>query len=338
MDETPKPEEKKDEKLEFLKREEVRTMAKDISHLREAEAQKEREKIAAISPPAKPVPPVRRKVPEFKEEVPLEKRPFGTIIPRPPKRPASSRKILVRSLILVVIILIIGVSVWFLFFQKEQPSEIVIPPEEEMEEEAEEEVEEPITEEEEIIIPPALILVNSTSTLEIAFLEEFKIALPQLLSNIFEPDSFTRVLIENKKENKVLGLKEFFEVFGIETPEGLLDKFGDDFTLFIYSSQDTNRLGFVTEVLDKEGLADLLVSWENTMESDTENLFTVLGKEGLASISYFRTASYQGRVFRYISFPPDNFGICWAIIDDYFLFTSSGESMIKLMNLLTEGE
>jgi len=334
MDETPKPEEKKDEKLEFLKREEVRTMAKDVSQLREAEAQREREKIAAISPPAKPVPPVRREVPEFKEEIPAEKRPFGTIIPRPPKRPAPSRKILVRSLILVVIVLIIGASVWFFIFKKEEVPEIVIPPEEEMEEE--EEVEEPIIEEEEIIIPPALILVNSTSTLEISLPEEVGTALSQLLGNTFEPDGFTRVLIEDKKENKVLGLKELFAVFDIQTSEGLLDKFGNDFTLFIYSSQDTNRLGFVTEVLDKEGLADLLVSWENTMESDTENLFTALGKEGPASISYFRTAFYQGRVFRYISFPPNNFGICWAILNDYFLFTSSGESMIKLMNLLTE--
>ena len=37
-----------EEKKEFLKREEIRTMAKDLSRLREAEAQKEREKIASL--------------------------------------------------------------------------------------------------------------------------------------------------------------------------------------------------------------------------------------------------------------------------------------------------
>ena len=308
-------------------------MAKDISQLREAEAQREREKIAAISPGSERPAPVVKETPEVKEETPSGKRPFGTIIPKPPKRPSSSSKILVRSLILTLVFLIIGASVWFLFFKKEQPLEIVMPPEEEIEEEVEEE-EEPIVEEEEIFIPPALIPVNNTSVLEMYSPEESGMALHQLLGNAFESDSFTRVLIEDKNENKVLGLKELFEIFRIQTPEGLLDKLGNDSTLFIYSSQDSNRLGFVTEVLDKEGLADLLVSWERTMESDTENLFTVLGKEGPASVSYFKTASYQDRVFRYISFPPDNFGICWAVIDDYFLFTSSGESIIKLINLL----
>ncbi|MDI6591553.1 MAG: hypothetical protein QME61_01240 [Patescibacteria group bacterium] len=37
-----------EEKKEFLKREEIKTMAKDIARLREAEAQKERERIAAL--------------------------------------------------------------------------------------------------------------------------------------------------------------------------------------------------------------------------------------------------------------------------------------------------
>jgi hypothetical protein len=42
------PERIGEEKLEFLKREEIRTMEKDIRRLREAEAEKEKERVIAL--------------------------------------------------------------------------------------------------------------------------------------------------------------------------------------------------------------------------------------------------------------------------------------------------
>jgi len=47
------PQEPKEEKLEFLKREEIRTMAKDIAGVRERQAEKERERIANLQREAK---------------------------------------------------------------------------------------------------------------------------------------------------------------------------------------------------------------------------------------------------------------------------------------------
>jgi len=324
---------KPEERLEFLKREEIVTMQKDVARLRETEAQKERERIAAITPGEKI--PEASKLPAGrveKEEEGIEKGKVESLIPKFPKKPSPFQKVLIRIIAVSVLFLFVGFFYWFFGIRKtENPPEEEITPGEEITPTGEE-----VTEGQEIVIPLSLISVNATETLEISSPIEASTSLPDILGKKFDVDSFVRILIENKTENKILGLKEFFELFQVKTPEGFLDKLNDDFTLFIYSSIGANRLGFAAEIKDKAGLVNALNSWEPTMEKDTEALFTVLGKQGMAPVSYFRTASYKGTSFRYISFPPANFGICYSMLDDYFLWTTSGESMTKVLNKLTQ--
>ncbi|MDP2736099.1 MAG: hypothetical protein Q8P12_07950 [bacterium] len=70
------PQEPKEEKLEFLKREEVRTMAKDIARVRERESRLQQERIAGLKPgetkPAQPKPQVAlsQREPATKEGTP----------------------------------------------------------------------------------------------------------------------------------------------------------------------------------------------------------------------------------------------------------------------------
>lgn len=312
------------EKKEFLKREEIITLKKDIIKLRELEAQEEREKIASL----KPVEEIRKR--DGKEELKSEKEIPVTLIPKIlPKRPSSFQKILVRvGMLLTVFLIIGGFFYWFLVIRKvEGPKEETTPPgEETIIPAATTTVEVP-----EIIIPPSLIAVDATETIEILSLAEATASLGDVLTKNLGENAFTRVLIKNTEQNKILGLKDFFEVFEITVPQDFLDKLNDDFTLFLYSSKNINRLGFAAEIKEIEGFAALTKNWETTMEKDTEKLFAVLGKTGPAAYPYFKTANYKGRAFRYVSFPPTNFGICWSTINNYFFLTSSGESMIKLI-------
>jgi len=174
--------------------------------------------------------------------------------------------------------------------------------------------------------------------LEIVNQEETPLALSTFLKSKVEPQGFTRVLIEDKTENKILGLKDFFEAFEMHSPEGLLDKFNDDFTLFVYSTEDTNRLGFVAKVEQTEELLNLLKTWEGTMEKDTEKLFASLAEEEPAISSVFKTAFHQGVGFRFLTISRTDFGICYAWFDDYFIFTSSFESMQKAIEKTKSGE
>jgi len=105
------PEEKK-EKLEYLKREEVKTMIKDVSGLREKEAQKERERVAGFSP--KREKPTEKKEPttDIKEE---ESESFA--VSKLPRKSWLTKKILIRVVIFLVFLSFWGVLVWFFFFR-----------------------------------------------------------------------------------------------------------------------------------------------------------------------------------------------------------------------------
>jgi hypothetical protein len=249
-----------------------------------------------------------------------------TLIPKVlPKRPSLFEKVFIR---VIIIVLIISIFVnlflfWYWHLRVKPAPEVLTPP--------------PTTEEVQpspLVPPPALIEVSATETLEISNVEELLTSISQLLEKDFETANFIRILIKNTKENKFLGLEEFFTALKVKTPKGFLEKLNDDFTLFIYSSEGTNRLGFLTEIEEKEGLADLLNSWELTIEKDMEDFLVVLTKEKTFPISEFKSANYQGVAFCYLSFDLFNFGICYSTLDDFFIWTSSGETMMKVINQL----
>ena len=331
-----------EEKLEFLKREEIRTMQKDIIRLREGEAQTERERITELKPqePRKEIPVRLPAKQEKRESGPIEKGMPVTLIPRElPKKLSPLQKIIVRAGVVLILLLFAGFFYWLI---AQKPSEApgeeeTTLPEETAEEPGEQPGEQP-EEQPEIKVPLSLISTEATRTLEIINLGETPLILSGLLKGKVEPQGFTRVLIENKNENKILGLKDFFAAFETQSPEGLLDKLDDDFTLFVYSTQAANRLGFVSKVEQTEGLLNLLKTWEGSMEGDTENLFASLGKETPAVSSAFKTAFHQGVGFRFLTISREDFGICYAWFDDYFVFTSSFESMQKAIEKIKSGE
>jgi beta-N-acetylhexosaminidase len=315
--------ENKGKKLEFLKREEIRTMQKDIARLRESEARKERERIAELKIeerkkfleelPTKEKPSPEIPKPEIKKKAEV------TLIPKLPKRPSPLTKVLVRIAIIVILFLILGFFYWFFGARKaEVPLEEVIPPREEIKEGKIEEIPE-------VFIPPPLIAVATTTVLEISSLEELPSLFSQLLARSFDSKGIIRVLIKDIQKNRILDLKDFFQAFEIKTPENLYPKLDLDFTLFIYPQEEGNRLGFLAKT--KEDISKSLIAWESTMEKDTENLFAALGKEKPPLSARFKTSFYQGTGFRFLTISRADFGICYAWYDNYWIFTSSFGSM-----------
>jgi len=350
-------------KLEFLKREEIRTMERDLSELREAEAKKERERIAGLRTDKgvriekekkegrsqeksedtekekkllefvgkrtkeiwqKEAQEAKEKMASFKpekKELLTQEQPPRTVIPEATKKSSPFRKILARGVVVLILILAAGFLYWFFAIREKgaeepQPSEKETPITEEVPEEAPE-----------IIIPPSLLATVDTRTLEISSEEELPPLITQLLAEKFETLGAYRILIENTKENKLLGLEEFFQAFEIESPEGLLAKLDNDFTLFLKADETYNSLGLITKVEETEGLLSLVQGWEKTMSQDTEKLFLALGKEGEAIASSFRTSTYKGAGFRYLTISRTDFGLCYGWFDDYFVITSSFSSM-----------
>ena len=388
-----------EQKKEFLKRDDIRTMRKDIAKLREGEAEQERLRISALKdaeiekkkPPipqetlepekvlrpeeaikpeegikpqetiklideVKPgegiaklrekifskqkeeeffkpreiIKPVeefvatKEKVLEIKEEASIG------LIPKQKKAPSFFIKFLIRAAIVIALLLVGGFTYWYVEI-KDSTKPAVIPSGEEEEEPpvGEEEEEPPIgeEEEEEIIIPLSLIKVSLTETLEVSTSSEIFQSFSLAFGKDFEENNFVRILIKDTKENKFLGLEEFLKAFDASVPDTLSEKLNNDATLFIYPQKEGNKFGFIAEIEKNEGLKELLTLWEKTIEKDTEKLFSVLGKEGPALVPYFKTGKFQDNTFRFLTISKSDFGICYAFLGDYLVFTTSFKGM-----------
>jgi hypothetical protein len=325
------PEKPGAEKMEFLKREEIQTMQRDISQLRETEAQKERERISNIDPgrgmPMPPPPP-----PDETNRGETAGKSVPPVIPEEetPQKSFSLPKIFIRVIAVIGALLIIGFFYWFFAVRSGETT----PPKEE---EIATTTETSAATTTELIIPAPLFALDATQTIEITnAATETTAVLAAVLIQTLSDDTFTRIVIVDKSKNAVLGLRDLLNVFQAQTPEETLGKFDNDPTLFVYSNKGTNRFGLVIKTNDSTSSTALIRDWESVMEQDTTNVFTLLGKTGSGQIHVFKQAVRKGIAFRYISFKPEGLGICWAAADDKIIFTTSGEAMVKIIDRLTQ--
>ncbi len=78
--------------------------------------------------------------------------------------------------------------------------------------------------------------------------------------------------------------------------------------------------------------------WEGNMANDFLPLLSSLieTQEGLAFQGSFKTAKVEEIEFRYFDSNQPNFGLCYSILNNYLLFTTSGGSILKLIDLIRE--
>jgi len=241
--------------------------------------------------------------------------------PLPPK-PSSKKQLLTRFLLFSLILIILAATAGFLYWlivkkkglQPPQPpgaEETMIPGE---------------VQPEEASPAPALIPMENERALEIDQPEQLSAILNQMTSEGLN-EKFTRIIVKDGTEERFYGLKEFLEAFEVKTPEAFFESLENDFNLFFYSSEANHRLGFLTRLKQGKEISSQMSSWEPSMEKDLEKLLLALGKTEPSLAPYFKQTSFQGRSFRFLTISKDDFGICYAIIDNYFVLTTSFEGM-----------
>jgi len=305
------PGEDEEEKLEFLKREEVRTMEKDVRRLREMEAKEEREKIAAL----------KKEIKELEAKPEVEVLPEETLIPKPPKKILGTfKKILVRLGIFLLLIFFISFFYWFFGIRK-HPSPRgpeVLPPKE-------------ITPSEEAT--PPVEKIEEIGNLEISKNEEIPEVFNQLMKEKLI-EGFTPIVIKNITENRLVSIEDIAKAFQIEVPKGIFQKFEENYTLSIFTQKEGKRISLKTKVKEKEGLLELFKNWEAKILK--EGVF-IASEKIQTLVPYFRTSSFQKINFRYLTISKEDLGICYAFFDDYFVLTTSFESMKKIIEQLKQG-
>ncbi len=330
-------------RIEQLRKEEEEKMFA-VKELRaqERDAISQERKVATQEPPAAPETP---KAPPPK---PSYRLPFSL-----PGRPSFLDKFLSRAVILGVVIAFWGIIITFwywYFFVKNKAEEPPAPPATEQpslptgETPGPEETPE-TTQPETPQLPASFIPMDKEYFIEFSDETELPNLFSQSVKQYGGENVLTRIIMLNKTSGVFVTLTEFSRIFEINAPPGLLEGLSQDATFFVYSSKIANRFGFAARLESTENFTEKMRGWENTLEQNTERLFQILEKTEPAINKNFRQAAYRGVAFRYISFPSINFGIVWSIVklqretgtetDSYLLFTSSGESMMKTIDRVT---
>ena len=286
---------------------------------------KTEEKPRPTPPPPAPAPPIRPQIPPIPLREEEKKIPFETLIPKPPDiRSSFFQKVLVRGVVLLLCLLLLGFFYWF--FEVRKPvEEKIIPP-------AEEKVLPPVEGKPEIMIPPPLIPMQAIRTPEISEIKEIPEIFNRLMKEELPQGSFTQIAIKNLSENRLVSLEEVSTAFQIEVPEEIYQKLEPNYTFTIFAQKQGERVALIAEVKETEGLLELLKNWEKKIKE--EGVF-ISGQKISTQVSYFKSASYQNVNFRYLTISKEDSGICYAWFDDYFVVTTSFESMKKIIEELT---
>jgi beta-N-acetylhexosaminidase len=182
-----------------------------------------------------------------------------------------------------------------------------------------------------ISLPPSLILTKDTELVDISSNEEIPAILERLTKTDIPVGSFFRVAIKNSKENRWASLSDLASAFNIDAPSEIFGKLDPNFTLAIFSQKEGRRIALIAKTTDSLGLINLLKSWDKSIAKEA---VAVGGKNFTPLTSFFRIAKDQGTYFKYLTFSKNDLGVVYLVLDDYFVLTSSFESMKKVIDEL----
>jgi len=120
-------------------------------------------------------------------------------------------------------------------------------------------------------------------------------------------------------------------------PEEVYSSIGKT-TLFLQNTENGNRIGFVAETRNELELIQTMKVWEKQAFQDTKPLFELFGFEQDPLVSYFLSALEKKPAFRYQTFSKQDLGICYLITANYFIWTTSYETMEKVIENLGDLE
>jgi len=181
------------------------------------------------------------------------------------------------------------------------------------------------------VMPESLIKVGTTTVFEVAPTTSIADLLKTALQN---NQGGLNEIVFRTADNFLLGLNGILTIMWSPWPENVSQQLAGGGTLLVSGQGPTSRLGFIEQVKDGPALATAMKAWEPNMETDWAVLWGALGKTKPAVVRYFRSALYKGVTFRYQTFTKQDFGICYAVIDNYFVLTTSYAQMKLVLDQL----
>jgi beta-N-acetylhexosaminidase len=112
-------------------------------------------------------------------------------------------------------------------------------------------------------------------------------------------------------------------LLGVFVPEQSLSHFASDTFFFSHSSEQGNRFGMIVQLENPQEASQAFNQWESQMEQDLRPLMLFWGQKGSGYAATFRSTTYQGVEVRFQTFSTQDYGIVYAIVDNYLILASS---------------
>jgi len=186
--------------------------------------------------------------------------------------------------------------------------------------------------EEGIVIPASHFKTDDSSDIEIESLENLASAFSEKIKGDLQEKTFTRIVIENVTEQKVVSLGEFLEAFEIEAPESFIQQMKPDLTIVVYSPLN-RHLTLLAEAKEGKGeiVLEALDAWQKEMIADFDFFFRSIGKPKMVPNHPIEKAGYLGRGYYSTTFFEENFSISYGLINGLFIFATSEDLMKDLI-------
>lgn len=306
-----------DPTLELLKRGEVRTMSKDISRLREQEAQGIRQRIT--NPEASQQAPASSLMPSMKQETPS-----AFLVPI---KPSALSRALPRIILPLALIFGFG-ALGFFGYQwwtqrQKGPAPVAINPQTQTpspEPQPVQGLNGPVPEPAPQPMPPLFQAENTIPIDSFTGTSSIQNILAQIqpgLTILEIPNlSFSDFLSFTTHAPSQLTLQQEYAFFAHKTAAG------------------RSRLGFVVKT--SSDISSAVLAWEPNMEQDFSMLTSSLDPKDRFYTKSFRQLPYKNTQLRYQTFSSQDMGIIYAVVGEYVVFATSIESAKAVIDKLPE--
>lgn len=182
--------------------------------------------------------------------------------------------------------------------------------------------------------PSPIIPVSKTFILSFQIGDSaFFASTSQVLQSPAKSGSFEQIAVKDEQNNNFLTVSQISEIMQVEFPQELAQKDVTS-TLLVFGSKYGNRLGFIVQTESTSTLFNSFKSWESQAESQTEPIFSLMGKTSPALNKVFKLLKYKTVSMWCQTFTKQDLGICYAVYKNYFIFTSSFEQMARIVDKL----
>jgi hypothetical protein len=184
--------------------------------------------------------------------------------------------------------------------------------------------------------PPSLIDYVTAKTISFSQASDIADRFRELLAEPEEPGTLVRLIIQDNMTNEPLSLAKTLEALGLRTSLDFESSLEPTENLMLYYSRYGARLAVLVPVLDKTVLETFMQGWEATLPQDSQDLLAFFAARPIKFSNVFKNAVKYSRSFRYLDAdsPNKDLGLCYGFVSNYFIFTTSGSSMVELLRVI----